>query len=198
VPAQVVQGSSAPAPGPLSADRMRPALLAIQDLPTGWSTDATASSGSGDGDMTGCPQMQTLAGLETTANTTVEVHYTKGIRGPFFGEGLVSMAEASARKLLTDLGDMASACPVVRFTSGGNGFDMHLNGLSFPNLGEDTLALRISGAVNGVTLSMDWILVRRGGLVVDVLYLCLNADVDSTQTESLTRKAMDKVRRALP
>jgi hypothetical protein len=76
--------------------------------------------------------------------------------------------------------------------------EFRLSALSFPKLGDDTFAVRMSTDAEGLSVVIDVIVVRRSG----VMMLLTNAGVgvgtpDSATTETVARKALDKVDKAL-
>lgn len=180
---------------------LRQALLTIEDLPTGWTT-AAEEEGATEEEPAPC-------GIEPTEEetTSVEEHFQKG---ELEDQLMVSVsafdnagdAEAALQEFRTQLQN----CREWEDTDDeGTHFAWALSPLSFPNLGEETVAFRVSADITGneegfeITASMvgDMIVVRRVNAVSGVFHFGLGlfgpAEIDSEQTETFARKADEKL-----
>jgi hypothetical protein len=179
----------------LSDGQLRAALLTVQDMPTGFTVDTDTSKDSA-GTLQGCEQ---LDGLNQNAGTglDIEAKFTKGGFGPFVSETLGQKDEKEAKAAVDKFADALSSCKTAKSTgTDGKVTEFHLSPLSFPKLGDDTFALRMSADAEGLTIGIDVIVVRRAG----VMLVVLNAGVgspDSAITETVARKALAKVDKAL-
>jgi predicted small secreted protein len=175
----------------LTEEQLRAALLTINDMPTGFTLDATNKKDS-NSNFQGCEQ---LAGLEQRSDTEngIDVSFTKGGFGPFVSESLGQKTEQGAKDALDKFANAFSACKTVRsIGSDGKAIELKLSPLSFPKLGDDTFALRMSGDAEGITVGFDVVVIRRSGVMI----LILNAGIgspDSAITETVARKALEKV-----
>jgi hypothetical protein len=90
-----------------------------------------------------------------------------------------------------------SSCTTFTSTSSGDTINFRIAPLSFPRVGDQTLALRLtgqpqSGVLRNASIPVDTIIIRVGNNVAVLINGGLNA-VDSSLTESLARKQASKL-----
>jgi hypothetical protein len=74
---------------------------------------------------------------------------------------------------------------------------MKMSSLSFPRFADQTVAVRVTAQATGVAVNMDLVIIRRGGLVIGIMNMRVNANTDTKLTESTARAALDKINRVL-
>ncbi|MCX9191614.1 hypothetical protein C3Y87_09340 [Carbonactinospora thermoautotrophica] len=169
---------------------LQSALLTVTDMPTGFTVDTSTKSSENDDELSGCAAMDSVKKQD---GPKAEANFTKGSFGPFVGEELALLGEEQARKSMSMLNEVLAKCRT--FTSkddNGETVTVKLNTLSFPKIGDDTYALRVTLGSGGIAVDADVITIRRGG----VLILITNAQLgspDSQLTETVARKALAKV-----
>jgi hypothetical protein len=186
-------GSQQPSAHEFPAAKVKDALLTVSDLPTGWSTKPDRSSSTRDdsGDYAQCPK---YAAVIKKANATdhISVRFTSP-SGSTVEEAIQPLTESAARELLTEFADALTACKkVTTKTDDGVPFELYLTALSFPKLADDTFALRVTATVSGITINIDMVLIRRGGVLITVVQTA-RGRIDTTTTEDVSRRALAKV-----
>jgi hypothetical protein len=184
VPAQTpATASSAPAP---AADLSK-ALLALDDMPPGWSPQ-TVSSDSG-----GSPSCVPLKdGAWKHLPQSAEADFEQGQTGPFLIEqlagGSASQAGAAMRALIKATGECAKF--TQKTGSGTNAWS--LEPLSFPSYGDATYAFALTIASDaGMSAGGDVVIVRKGGVLVQVTVYGIGS-VSVSTVEDLVGKAVAK------
>ncbi len=156
------------------------ALLTLEDMPTGWTTEAPSF----EPRTPGGTYASFCAELEARSIAAATVDFQKSALGPFMSHTIVVYpTRADAEAALDDLIAAARDCPeLVDDTGNTNTFSP----LSFPAFGDDTFAMRSSGLVE-----MDVIQVRVDEVLISILHGGLGP-VDSAQTEAFVQMALDK------
>jgi hypothetical protein len=207
----VTDASPAPtsAAKPSAADeaKLKSALLAVSDLPTGWTAAPAEAEGEGEGDESITPCGQNLDAYEDESGATAEASFQKSELGDQLFTGLASFASgeaasASAKKvndIFTSCGTWSEDDP------DGTHYEYRAEPVSFPTLGEETFAFRltinVTGSSDGTPISAQGagnvITIRRGANLEVLLHLALGllgpANLDSAETETIARKADTKL-----
>lgn len=158
-------------------------LLALADMPTGFS-QTQPSPDSGTSRLSGCPNLDNAKHQGPTA----EADFNAGDLGPFVTETIAThVSEADAKAAVAEAKKAINSCRA--FSDGSAHFK--LASLSFPKLGDDTVALRLTATTSGVTLTGDLVEIRSGELVALITNLGLKAD--SGLTETVAHKAVGKL-----
>ncbi|MEV6844255.1 hypothetical protein [Actinoplanes sp. NPDC051411] len=177
----------------ISATLAKRALLAVTDLPTGWTAkpDFAPSATDTSEEYEGCPQYAAVT-RKTQAMDDIGAEFTSPA-GSDVVEGIEALTEGAARQLLTEFSDAVTACPdIVSRTGDGTPFDLYLKALSFPKLGDDTFAARATATVDGTTVNLDFVMVRHGGVLISISQT-VRGVIDTKTTEDVTRRAIAKV-----
>lgn len=164
-------------------DAIVESLISLSDMPTGWTGEAPTFEERTPG---GTYTAYCVDGLPSRSIARASVNFERSAFGPLVSQTIVLYPDrASASDAFADLVDAASGCPEFVDQS-GNRFT--LNPLSFPNLGDETFALRSGG-----TLEIDSIKILIDNVIIDITNGGLGA-VDSALTEEIARLAVDKFR----
>ena len=169
-----------------SEEDLTGALLALEDMPSGWSIDAAG----GDDDAV-ANQFCNVAPLDglLDADAEAERRFTAGESGPFFTQRLAAMEFASDAEDGMDRIREAFGCG--EWTDAEADATWTIAEVSFPDLGDETAAYRFSTTAGSVTTNGNAVAIREGGVVLLVVHIELG-ELDSGLTEELTRKAFDK------
>ena len=183
----VPRGTSTPLASPATAvsiDLAR-ALLALDDMPADW-RNAEPDGGTAQP----CGQQ---AALSTQAIRQVEASYQRGALGPFVNHTVASYRPGDAARAMDSTRRLFEECEEWEGSHLGYQFTFRVSTLPFPELGDQSFALRLDA--DGPLLLVaqtDLVFVRRG----DVAFLLAHttaglrsASVDSELTERLTRRA---------
>lgn len=161
----------------LTKQEARAALPSVRVLPAGWSVDPenTMNSDEDDGSSdTVTPErcqvvfdaMETLDEEEPAAKAGVT--FTGGMLGPFLGVSISSYAEEVPAEWFAQVLDGLSECPRFTLDDGESKTKFTVSALSFPNLGEESMALRMAAEAEGMPLALDLVAIRNGHNVVSV------------------------------
>ena len=184
------------------------ALLTLEDLPTGWTTSPDA----GEADE-GAAQF--CAGLDMSddePDAEAEASFQRSEMGPFVSHVVGRFDGGEAEKRFAELREAIDECGEFDTTDeDGNTLTGRLSAVSFPEVGEESLAVRLSGTVTTVAdpdfgerefpMAGDLVFFRQGDLVAGLFHITIDASafggggggLDSTITEDLARKAEEKV-----
>ncbi|WP_157549915.1 hypothetical protein [Nonomuraea candida] len=102
------------------------------------------------------------------------------------GVGLARYANEEAAGHLADLAEAMGACRAVRTSSGT---DLRLRPLTVRGAGDESVAGRLSGRLNGYPYAMDVVLSRVGDTLVSVVHTGMN-DVDAARTRKVVEAAI--------
>jgi len=170
---------------PLTQEELAGALLTIDDMPSGFAVDTSPD----DEDRGVCGQPPASTVVPSIAQARVS--FTRGALGPYVQQVTASFEESKAIEYMARLRESASCSsysdPEVE------GITSRIAEMSFPKLGDDTLALRIG---NDQGFNADIVFLRIDDTVTLVGVGGLVA-VDSALTEDLARKAEAKVKESL-
>ncbi len=157
-------------------------LLAIGDMPTGWAGKAPTF------------ELQTPGGTYTFACVELEargiaragVEYEQSGFGPFISETIVVYpAKDAAQSAIQDTVAASSEC--AEWTD-ADGNAWRVSSLSFPSFGDETFAVRYTGAGE-----LDAIYIRFENRLIAINHFALGG-IDTQITEEITRLAVDKYR----
>lgn len=174
VPLSQVQGAT-------TQKQLKAKLLALSDMPTGWSIDRSNASGD-----QGC-----LAGLKETSKheTKVSASFSQGGDLPAFHEVLTTGSGSGARynALLRTL----NHCRQYTVTSNGITGTVKVASMSFPIQGIHSKAYQLTAHVEGESSGADLVLFQTGGISGEVLYQDLGTPAID-QAEALIDQAVAK------
>lgn len=192
---------------PLSEAALEKTLLSDAEL-RGWTRSSDGDGGEGDEDFAPCGK-KTEDTRYKPANEA-ERNYSKGQIGDQLGLHNESYTSANQAHLsIEESKSDIKSCPTWTHTEDdGTKITFTAKQVPFPNLGDETVAFRITFTgtspqggpafkINGDGLV---VLVRLGQNIVGVFHMsiALNSEpeLDTAETESITRKAVDKFKRA--
>lgn len=180
--------SSAPESPPLSARNLKPQLLTVSELPSGWAID----NSSDDSSASTPPCLRNLKSELNTSNKA-QISFVKGSDFPDFEQqlGYFGTAAAALAKYQTGTG-ILNACKNFSFSSDGHKYIGSIGQLSFPALGQRSTAWQITLSAEGVTLGIDVALVQKGSELSFLLYGDLGS-VEVGDFLPLARKAVAKM-----
>jgi hypothetical protein len=182
----------------LTDEQAKAALPAVSTLPTGWSVDPenTLNDESDDEDskatiepaecqaiMDGLSDQQKDEPTGKASRT-----YMAGMLGPFMGVEISSFADEVPDDVFTKTLDALTACPEFTSTEDGVDTTFKTSSLSFPNLGEESAAIRMAATADGMPVGLDMVFIRAGHTIVTVSTATVGA--------GSAGEAMEKVARA--
>ena len=171
-------------PPPLSdeARDLDSLLLTLDDMPAGWTMSPIGDLG-GDSIVCDAPSITDVFGEFPEA----EVRFEAGELGPLIHESISQFTDKIAEEVLAHLRDNADCGEWV-----DDDTTWQISGMSFPDLGDECLAYRMTTESDGFTILIDAVFVRAGDLILYVAHLGVN-QVDSDLTVEMVEKALDKL-----
>ncbi|MGO4603674.1 hypothetical protein [Terrabacter sp. 2YAF2] len=186
-PSSSATGSAA-APLARTAATLKKAALAVDDLPSGFSQDPSAGSGSGGPTVSSreprCADLVSMMNLRNAPGSlaSAEVAFSGGQNGPGIDESLDALG--SSEKVAALQGRLKAAlggCPTVTMSLPGQGRSaMHVTVVNPPKFGTDPVAARVTaqgGPLDGFELTQVYTGV--GDVVLALTFVgAAPADVD--------------------
>ncbi len=191
VESSTTEDGGTPSTAPAEDAEERPledVVLQLSDLPTGWS----AAPAEEDDDESFCDGRDPFNEIEP--QDEAESTFQQSELGPF----VVSAAsrysdDAEAAEVLDLLADVAEACQSFSVTEDdGSETEYTITPLSFPELGDDTFAFRMSATTVLGPITLDLAAVQEGPIVVSVGNGGLGS-ADGELTEALMRTMVDRL-----
>lgn len=182
----------------LTTEEAQAALPAVSVLPTGWSVDPENSLNDESEDDSKatiepaeCQAIMDDLGDEQDDKPTAKASrtYTAGMLGPFMGVEISSFADEVPDDSFKKVLDALSSCPEISSTEDGETTTFKISSLSFPNLGEESAALRMAATADGTPVGLDMVVVRAGHNIVTLSHASVGGATDSGS-------ALEKVARA--
>ena len=173
----------------ISEERLSKALLTINDMPTGWTTTPPEAEDD-DADFCGVD-------FESTAIVDIEVGFQQSQTGPFIGHSLQLFPAGEGKRSFEAGVERASSCTEFTVTNeDGTVNTWRIWPLSFPEVGDDTLAFRVRAEVAFFgSATVDIIASRRGDVIsVFALTVIGFGSPEPALTERLVRLADDRLR----
>jgi hypothetical protein len=180
----------------LNAEQAEAALLTVEDLPTGWSVDASEETDSEDTtDPAECAAL--FDSLSEAADPLAEAkaNFTAGGVGPFLVHAVASH-EADLTDHIGKIADALDQCPEFSMTDAeGVTTEFTTAPLSFPNLGERTLAVRLQGSTPDLDVAFDvvWIAIGQNGITLVAGGIL---PMQGSEIEDLATRAVQKLEAA--
>lgn len=187
-----------PAPVPRTSAQLTKALLALRDLPAGFSIDT--SSDSGDDDVTlsskdaRCAKLVALSNADSPpgSKASAGASYSAGSDGPFIDESLDAMASTAAvRALQKSFKQAITSCRTMTLTIPGQGRSpISVREVAAPKSGTDPVAVRFtatSGPLEGLEVTM--ITTGVNDVVLGLTVLAGDADTIEGATAAAVHKA---------
>jgi hypothetical protein len=185
-----------PTPGPSVAPAealLSQALLTLEDMPVGWTAGPRVdTNGTGELSLCGVP-------AQYSPSAQVDAGFQQSDIGPFVGQVVQAFAPGEAEGAIADGRAATQSCGAWTETNeDGTQTQWQVSMLAFPQIGDETLALRLSaeGAPYGI-VTMDLVYVRRGDYLTGVAHSVWGYVVDSDRTATLVNRADEKLA-ALP
>jgi hypothetical protein len=177
--------TATPVPDPAIDARLHGALLALADMPPGWTTtDPSPDGGATSADFCGVPS------VESQELGKAEADFQGGQLGPFFTEELAQIKPGVAKSQLDALAQALPGCqPQTETQDDGSALTYTVSPLAFPTLGEQTVAVRLKVDGSLLPIQGDAVFIRRANSVAIVALLAVGlAGPDEALTEMLARR----------
>ena len=168
---------------PLTQEEVTAALLTIDDMPAGFSLGTTPD----DNGRGVCGQPAASSVVPSLAEARIS--FTRGAAGPVVQQVSASYEQAKAVEYMAKVRESSTCTTYADEEADGIVSNNTVAEVSFPKLGDDTLALRVG---NDHGLNADIVFIRIGDTVTRVGVAGLT--IDSALTEEVARKAEAKMK----
>lgn len=160
-------------------------VLAVGNMPTGWSVDTSPGSG------IGClGRVLEPAGVKQTASASVEFDYNTS--APYFTEKLATYS-ISASQAYQKVVATLNRCKTVSASLGGHKVSGTVGALSFPHYGSASAAWAVSLNYQGLSFGEDVVVVCKSGELVGFAEADYGSP-DLDQFQGLIGKGLAKIR----
>ncbi|MGL5851856.1 MAG: hypothetical protein ACRCZD_13845 [Phycicoccus sp.] len=182
----------------LNAEQVKAALLTVGDLPTGWAAAEPEPEEEDESTIepASCQRLfdqMDSAKLEVKAKHKAKASFEQGgMLGIQLEEEVSSFADDGQSGRVKELAEALTTCPKVTIVDGGERTPMTMAGLSFPNLGDQTLAFRATLTSDGVDVVADIVFVAVGRNVITFTAGGLQP-MPGTDFEAIARAGVSKV-----
>lgn len=182
----------------LDATQVKAALLAVGDMPTGW---AAAKSEPDEEDTStvepaSCQKLfdqMDSAKQDVKAKHKAKVSFEQGgMLGVQFEEEVSSFDEDGQGDKIEAVAKVLTQCSKMTMVDGSDRTPMTMTGLSFPNLGDQTLAFRATAKSEGIEVVVDVVFVAVGHNIVSFSAAGLQP-MPGTDLEKVAHAGMRKV-----
>lgn len=177
---------------------LKSALLALDDLPTGFAIDPADASGDNGGPASSknpqCAPLVRLINAKTApgSKASAAVSFSGGQDGPFVEESIDAMGSVGAVETLqASFKSAVAACHKVNITIPGQGSStMNVAAVSAPKFGDNTVAARMT-ATDGPLAGLEITQVAAGvnDVIVSISFIAAVADEVDAATEAAVGKA---------
>lgn len=172
-----------------TSDQLQSGLLVLADFPSGWSVSNSDDSSASDTSGGSC-------GATSTPTPSDEVKATVDFQqtdlGPFVSEDITALPAGEMNAAWDQLKQSLSCDQWTETDSEGTPTAYQSTQLSLPKMGDDSIAVHITGTTSGFSFQADTVFVRIGNYVVSIANVALD-QTDSNLTASITQKAVERV-----
>ncbi len=185
-----------------AADVLKRSLLSLDDMPTGWaSSEVDNSSSTGGGPISGSgPSFCNSTPVLQSASSQLEADFTDGQFDLLYQTIAVYPANGAKKAMDTLVSSMSGCTSWFLPSPDGTGITLQIRPVSFPKLGDQTVAVRMDGSSGLVAAAIDLVLIRRADYIELLAHIAGGlglAKVDSAATELIARAADTKLGAAM-
>lgn len=172
-------------------------LLVASDLPAGWelksSSDDTGGSDTGSDNSGFTCDGKKLDNLDTKLAHEASADFAPtGKTFPSLTENIASDSESKAKDVFSKFTDTFGSCSTISMDDTGNSMSGTLAEFPLQSYGDDSGAFLMSLTTQGVKIKFAFVLVRKGSLLVNIVYGGLTAPTKS-EVEGVVGPAIDKL-----
>ena len=182
----------------LNATQVKAALLAVGDMPTGWAAAESEPDKEDNSTVEPASCQKLFDQMDSTKQDVKAKHKAKasfeqgGMLGVQFEEEVASFADDGQGDKVQGVAQALTKCPKLTIVDGADRTPMTMTGLSFPNLGDQTLAFRATAKAEGIDVVLDVVFVAVGHNIVSFTAAGLQP-MSGTDLEKVARAGMSKV-----
>ena len=184
----------------LTVEQAQAALLTVQDLPTGWTTDPTAAEDDEtdpDDDIEPAECAAVFEAMEEGNEPAAKADgsYTAGGFGPLLQQTVTSFEEDTSDRIQTVTDALNQCSTFTSTTADGVATTLTSSPLSFPNLGDRSLAVRLTGSSDDIEATFDVVYIAVGKNSITLLGGGLTP-LPGAELEAVARKAVERLNAA--
>jgi hypothetical protein len=167
-------------------------VVQLDDLPTGWSVTPPEETDD-EGDEQICEGHDPLNAIEP--QDEAESGFQESDFGPYVASGAAQYSDDDeASEVIDQFAETANACQTFTETDeDGTVTEYTISPLSFPDLGDETFAFRMSATSPLGPFAVDVAVARQGEFMVSIFNAALGTAPDSALTESLTQTMLGRL-----
>jgi hypothetical protein len=166
------------------------ALLRLEDLPVGWTTQPLTEMDEDD-DSTICDVREPDTRIEPAARAKTE--FQQSDMGPFLAHRVADHERWETAESEMRFVRDAFSCSEWNTMIDGREVTYRITPLSFPQLGDDAYAVRVAFAFDFVLIETNFVFIRVNRYVIAIAHFGIGG-VDSAQTELFARLAVERLR----
>lgn len=166
------------------------ALLTLDDMPTGWTTDTVEATGNDSDSATLCGA-ELIEEVEPAGEVSAD--FSAGDLGPLLNHSILEYEDDEAARVLTDFADALAGCEEWTEETDEGPMTLRPTPLSFPSLGDETVAVRIDAANELVDMTMDMVVWRHGDTLNIITMMEAFGTPDGEQTEEFATLADERI-----
>ena len=181
----------------LTKPQAKKSLLVLSDMPTGFSQDRSGEQGSEVTYKSGDPACKDFVdNVYGGRDAKVDVRrlFMEDVLGPVVHSSMTVREESDAKARMDAVTASLDGCQ--RFIDGQDNAKMKVSPVSFPKLGDQSVAYRLAGSSSDFDYSLTLVSVRLGGNTVHVGDGGLTGGVGAKKFERLVRTAVEKAESA--
>ena len=185
----------------LTAAQAKSGLLAVGDMPTGWAAAKNDLDDNRDPKIepASCQKMFDDMDAKTGGKKAKVKQKATFSEGGMLGTQLVmeiaSFENAEQGDKVQAIANALTKCSTIKSTQDGETAELTLNGLSFPNLGDQTLALRAKVKTKDIEAVTDMVFVAVGHNIVSFTTVGFQP-MKGADLEKIAQTGMTKVAQA--
>jgi hypothetical protein len=157
-------------------------VLAVKDLPSGWSVNNTAHDNS--------PSCYTNPLEQVPSTSYAKANFAKGGSLPALSEELGTFASAAGS--LATLIKSLNACKSFTVTSNGQSVSGTMGAASSPTYGDQSAAWTATLTLQGIDVNQGFVIVRKGNYLMLVALGDIGA-VDTPSLQGFVAQALNKL-----
>jgi hypothetical protein len=170
--------------------QIRPMLLALSDMPTGWATAPNSKDDSSSTELCSAQLGDSLGGTKAPSAQVTFQSATASLVPTQLIEEVAYVPSASAK--FNRVASILNSCHSTSEGSGSQKLTLNIGRMSFPSLGDQSGAWLMSGSVSIVSISAPIVIVRKGDYLALLLLVGTGSNSAST-LEGIAKTAVGKV-----
>lgn len=198
-PATADDDTTSPEEEPAASGDLDDLVLTLDDMPSGWTTAPELSEGDDDdtagSDTSFCGVDDAELDIDDEATRSAEAAFKESDFGPFVLHAIGEVPDpAVAEQALDTMLDAASQCEEWTETDDeGAEITYSISPLSFDNVGDDTIAFRMSADTEMMPLTIDMVMWKQGSYLSLVSVFGVGGGSDADLLTELVEEAAGRL-----